>query len=135
MKKILYIFVVLLVSVTAIACGKEKKPVSNNNNKATEVKSDLIVIDRTVDEFQFTNASLIVDDNSSTFKVLVTNTSENPVDIKKVVIKFYDNESNVIASLDGMILGTIDSKETKMVSASHYEKLDKAYSLGYEIVK
>ena len=135
MKKALLIISVLLVSILLVGCGKHFDYISNENNQGKEVKSDLIVKDRNVDVFQFTNASLVVNDNSSNFKVLMTNTSEDDALIKKVIISFYDENNNLIATMEGAVLGTVEAKETKTLSASHYEKLDNAYSLSYEIVK
>lgn len=135
MKKFGYIILILIISCTAVACGKVQSSASSENKKGKEVKSDLIIADRDIDTFKFTNASLIVNDNSSTFKVFMTNTSDSSVNVKKVIIKFYDESSNLIATMEGVVLGTIDAKETKILSASHYEKLDNAHSLNYEIIK
>ncbi len=135
MKKIIYIILIIVISCTAVACGKVQSSASSDTKKGKEVKSDLIIADRDIDTFKFTNASLIVNDNSSTFKVFMTNTSDSPINVKNVIIKFYDESSNLIATMEGVVLETIDAKETKILSASHYEKLDNAHSLNYEIIK
>ncbi len=135
MKKFIYIILIIVMSCTAVACGKVQSSASSDTKKGKEVKSDLIIADRDIDTFKFTNASLIVNDNSSTFKVFMTNTSDSPINVKNVIIKFYDESSNLIATMEGVVLETIEAKETKILSASHYEKLDNAHSLSYEIIK
>ena len=77
MKKFIYIILIIVISCTAVACGKVQSSASSDTKKGKEVKSDLIIADRDIDTFKFTNASLIVNDNSSTFKVFMTNLS-NP---------------------------------------------------------
>ena len=87
-----------------------------------------------VDNLSFENASLEYIDNTSTFKVEVTNNNIDIYNLKYIEIIFKD-ENNISTKLIGYIGESIDVGETKEIVASIDKDINNSVSLEYSIIK
>ena len=93
-----------------------------------------ILQDKVVEGLSFENATLENINNSSTFKVSVTNKNTDPYNLKYIEIIFKDEEEK-ITKLIGYIGEEIESSETKEILASIDKDITNSTSLEYSIVK
>ena len=93
-----------------------------------------ILKNQVVDNLSFENASLEYIDNTSTFKVEVTNNNIDIYNLKYIEIIFKD-ENNISTKLIGYIGESIDVGETKEIVASIDKDINNSVSLEYSIIK
>ena len=91
---------------------------------------------QTVENLEFSNASLNYENNVSTFSVEVMNTLEgDDYNLSTIEIIFKDSEGNKIENLLGYIGNTIESKEVKVLEASVDKEITNVSSIEYVINK
>ena len=93
-----------------------------------------ILKDQVVDSLSFKNASLEYTNNTSTFTVEVTNTSTDTYNLKYIEISF-KGSNNEVSKLIGYIGESINSSETRKITASIDKDITDSISLEYSIVK
>lgn len=136
-KKLFTLFIlVIIVTCFNTGCQFRNSNANNNDNKGPSKNNNPYIIEnKVVDEFQFSNALLVYEKSTSTFTVEITNTSDQSVMVKDVVMYFYDPEGNQLAELTGHVGENIAAHDTKKLVANHYESLLDAYSIEYIIKK
>ena len=93
-----------------------------------------ILQDKVVEGLSFENASLEYLNDSSRFKVSVTNKNTDPYSLKYIEIKFLDENSKE-TKLIGYIGEVINSNETKDITASIDKDITNSTKLEYSIIK
>ena len=93
-----------------------------------------ILQDKVVEGLSFENATLECNNNTSVYKVSVTNKNTDPYNLKYIEIIFKDEEEK-ITKLIGYIGEEIESSETKEILASIDKDITNSTSLEYSIVK
>ena len=93
-----------------------------------------ILQDKVVEGLSFENATLEYNNNTSVYKVSVTNKNTDPYNLKYIEIIFKDEEENT-TKLIGYIGEEIESSETKEILASIDKDITNSTSLEYSIVK
>ncbi len=129
-KKILIIACVIILSVTGCSNNNRSNTSNTDDNK---VNSNIGVIeDKTVEVFQFTNASLILKDEKWEFEVTVTNTSDTEQKLSYFVIKFY-NEDKVIGTVKVVSTPTLSSHDAISLHIANNEDMSNITKVEYEI--
>lgn len=126
MKKIM----ILSLSVLFLLVGCGKKEEIKEPNKDIEANENEIS-DKVLDDFSFTNTSIVKENGVSTITIQVTNNSNEDKNIEqfKIIIKNKDGE--VVKQTIGYIGGVIKSKETKTIITSIALDLTDAYDIEY----
>lgn len=93
-----------------------------------------ILQDEVIDNLSFENASLEYLNDTSTFKVSVTNKNTDTYNLKYIEIIFKDENDNT-NKLIGYIGDSLESEETKEIVASIDKDITNSISLDYSIVK
>ena len=93
-----------------------------------------ILKDQEVEGLTFTNADLVVEDGISTLTVSVTNTNSDTYSLNYIEIVVTDDKDNS-DTLIGYIGESIDSNETKIITASIDKDITNSKSLDYVINK
>lgn len=139
MKKILAFSLVGLLVFTG--CGKkDETPVDETNNNPTEQQPQVntntgVVEDKTLEEFTFTNTSMIYENNETALVTTVTNTSDNTAYLHEFNIYAKDAEGNTITMLKGFVGDNIPAGESKIITAYASIDLTTVDSISYEIVR
>lgn len=140
MKKILALTLVGLLVFTG--CGKKEEEKKNNeqNNEVVEQQPQVntnegIVEDKTLEEFSFTNTSMIYQNGQTDLEVTVTNTSENTAYLKEFKIYAKDAEGNILVTMVGFVGDNIPAGESKVISSGASIDLTKAARIDYEVVR
>ena len=93
-----------------------------------------ILRDRVLDNLSFQNATLEYANNTSTFKVEVTNNNSEVYNLKYIEIVLKD-ENDITTKLIGYIGESINKDETRLITASIDKDITNSVSLDYSIVK
>lgn len=93
-----------------------------------------ILKNQVVDNLSFENASLEYMNNTSTFKVEVTNNNSDIYNLKYIEINFKD-EKDISTKLIGYIGESIEVGETREIVASIDKDITNSVSLEYAIIK
>ena len=97
-------------------------------------KDSTILKDQEVEGLTFTNADLNVDKGISTLTVSVTNTNKEAYSLNYIEIVVKDEKDNS-DTLIGYIGDSIESNETKIITASIDKDITESKSLEYVINK
>ena len=130
-KKILIacLVVIILASVITIIYmltnNKEETPDSKIEDFET-VQNDSILNDATVENLKITNVSLLTRDGISSFKAQVLNETSESINIDKLYVVFYENETeNKILVLSDITIPANDKTYINMTSESDLSKTTK----------
>ena len=140
MKKLLAFSLVGLLVFTG--CGKKDEEPKNNEqgNNPTEQQPQVntnpgVVGDKELEEFTFTNTSMIYENNETILEVTVTNTSATTAYLHEFNIYAKDAEGNVLTTLKGFVGDNIPAGESRIITASASINLTNAASISYEVVR
>ena len=137
-KKLLFLFVTILaVTVVVTGCVKKGNNGGEEGNGST-IESNTntgVVEDKALDVFTFTNTSLIWNGNSSDLETTITNNSDQDAYLKGFNVYVYDENDNVIATMEGYVSDHIKAHGTRVMSTGHYANLSKAAKVEYEVVR
>jgi len=130
-KKILIacLVVIILASVITIIYmltnNKEETPDSKIEDFET-VQNDGILNDATVENLKITNVSLLTRDSISSFKAQVLNETSESINIDKLYVVFYENETeNKILVLSDITIPANDKTYINMTSETDLSKTTK----------
>lgn len=138
MKKILAFSLVGLLVFTG--CGKKEEE-TKEEEKQPEVQQPQantntgVVEDKVLEEFSFTNTSMIYENGSTTLETTVTNTSANTSYLQEFNIYAKDEAGNVIVTLKGFVGDNIPAGESKVITSGVSMDLTKAASISYEVIR
>lgn len=126
MKKIMILSLSMLFLL--VGCGKKEEIKEPNKDIETNENE---ISDKVLDDFSFTNTSIVKENGVSTITIQVTNNSNEDKNIEqfKIIIKNKDGE--VVKQTIGYIGGVIKSKETKTIITSIALDLTDAYDIEY----
>ena len=141
MKKFLMLSLVGILSV-GLVCGCNKKEddtkkdgddIKEEQQPEVNVNPDVIG-DKTLEEFTFTNTSLIYDPETNTtlLETTVTNTSDTTANLTQFLIHTKDNYGNDV-TLAGFVGDSIAAGESKVISSSVSANLSKTAEMTYEV--
>lgn len=143
MKKLLAFSLVGLLVFTG--CGKkeeEKNNEQNNNGQQQEQvqqpqvnTNQEVVGDKTLEEFTFTNTSVIYENGSTTLETTVTNTSGNTSYLQEFLIHAKDANGNIMVTLKGFVGDNIPANESRVITSGVSMDLTQAASITYEVVR
>lgn len=145
MKKLLTIGLASLLLV--VGCGKkeeEKKDdkVVDNNGPTIEnpevITNEEMIKDQTVETLQFTNTGLVYDGSMTTLTSQVTNTSDLPVELTKVMATInYKDENDVdrVLEMEVYFGESLEAGESRSVLSNIDVDLRKSTNIEYRIVR
>lgn len=130
MKKIITVALVLFLSVSVLTgCGSKKKEEDNyNTNKG-------VIEDQEQNGLTFTNTSLKVSETGSTLVTVVTNTTENDIEVRIFNIIVKDKKGVVLTTLKGYVGDVIPAGTSKEITSNSDLDLSTATEITYEEVK
>lgn len=113
--------IILLVAILSVILIIVVGLISNSNIKKTEKKltsntNENVINDAEVDGIKLNNITLLMEGNSSTFSCNITNTTDNDISDKLIII-FKSNSGQEVASIEGYYGDTLKAGETKKISA------------------
>ena len=138
MKKCMGLFSVFLVSllVFATGCGHNKKS-DEKKDEISNIKYNTnqgIVEDKQVGGLQLTNTSLQTTEHSSTLVTLVSNPTDENIQVGMFRIYVKDKESNLIKTISAYVGGEIKAGESKEITTNIDMSLENAFKVEYEII-
>lgn len=136
MKKVLFVSLVAILTLTTVGCGCDKKGTEKGKNKKEEtvVNTEKEVIkDQKVEVFKMTNTSLTYDGSLSTLVTEVTNTSKETQHIKTFNIIVKDKDGKQMVKMLGYIGEEIPGGESRTITSSTNMDISKAASVEYSV--
>lgn len=135
MKKIGIIMSSILLVLSLTGCGCSKK----EEKKKEEVKETYntnqgVVEDKEVAGLKFTNTSLVSTEYSAQLVTLVTNPTDQDINVRIFNIYVKDKEGNVIVTLQGYVGGVVPKGESREIISNVDMNLDNADRVDYELV-
>lgn len=130
MKKIITVALVLFLSVSVLTgCGGKKKEEDNYNTNTG------VIEDQEQNGLTFTNTSLKVSETGSTLVTVVTNTTENDIEVRIFNIIVKDKKGVVLTTLKGYVGDVIPAGTSKEITSNSDLDLSTATEITYEEVK
>ena len=129
-KKLLIIIAALILCVTG--CATTSVSNSSNSNSNGDTTSIKFTEDKITGVFQFTNASLVSEDNKWVFDATVTNTSDEIQKISYFVIKLY-NEEDLVSKTRVVSAPILEAHNATSVHVTYNEDLTNVTRVEYEI--
>ena len=115
---------------------------SKDNNKTVKRNGDSSIVKNTNEgivknqkfkDLDFTSTSIsYVKGTGSTFKVKVTNNTDNTINIDSIDIILKDKDGNVITTLNTFLGGSIEPMQENLIKTTTKDDLTKAYSVEYK---
>lgn len=135
MKRILQISIIIVLSLSLITGCGTKKEENNTKNEENYNTNEGVIKDQKVGELKFTNTSLLTTENNSTLVTMVTNPTDEDIEIRIFKINVKDKNGKTLATLEGYVGGVIPSKESREITSNVDINLDSATAIEYEMVK
>lgn len=135
MKKIGIIMVSILLVLSLTGCGCSKKEEKKKEEeKETYNTNEGVVEDKEVSGLKFTNTSLVSTEYSAQLVTLVTNPTDQDINVRIFNIYVKDKEGNVIVTLQGYVGGVVPKGESREIISNVDMNLDNADRVDYELV-
>ncbi len=127
-----FVIAILLLGVTGCGCSKkeEKKPEDNQVHGNT---NEGVIQDQELGSLKFTNTALVMENGRSKLTTLVTNDSDEDVQVENFNITVKDVDGNPIVVLQGYVGGVVPKRETREVVTECSIDLSHAASIEYSI--
>lgn len=132
---IIIIIIVGLLSIgnVKIEDGKIKTTKNSKNNGVKATTNEGILKDKKIKKLDITDVSMsYVEGNGTTFKLTLSNNTEDPIELKSLNILFKDKDGNTIDILSATTGGVIKSNQKNIIRLTHPDDLTKAASIEYE---
>ncbi len=142
MKKMASIIIIIaalilcLIGIIFISSNsKDDNKTVKRNGDSSIVKNtnEGIVKNQKFKDLDFTSTSIsYVKGTGSTFKVKVTNNTDNTINIDSIDIILKDKDGNVITTLNTFLGGSIEPMQENLIKTTTKDDLTKAYSVEYK---
>lgn len=138
MKKSISLFSIFLVSllVFATGCGCNKKS-DEKKEEISNIKYNTnqgIIEDKEVGGLHLANTSLQTTEHSSTLVTLVSNPTDENIQVGMFRIYAKDKENNLIKTISAYVGGEIKAGESKEITTNIDMSLENAFKIEYEII-
>lgn len=139
MASIIIIIAALILCLIGIifisSSSKDDNKTVKRNGDSSIVKNtnEGIVKNQKFKDLDFTSTSIsYVKGTGSTFKVKVTNNTDNTINIDSIDIILKDKDGNMIATLNTFLGGNIEPMQENLIKTTTKDDLTKAYSVEYK---
>lgn len=139
MASIIIIIAALILCLIGIifisSSSKDDNKTIKRNGDSSIVKNtnEGIVKNQKFKDLDFTSTSIsYVKGTGSTFKVKVTNNTDNTINIDSIDIILKDKDGNVITTLNTFLGGSIEPMQENLIKTTTKDDLTKAYSVEYK---
>lgn len=112
--------------------------INDPNSTGNELKPNInegVVGDKIIEGLKFTNSSLVTSEAGSNLITLVTNTTDNNVEVRIIDIIVKDKDGKVLVNMQGYVGGSIPAHDSREVYSSVDMDLSSATDIEYKIVK
>lgn len=127
-----FLVAILLFSATGCGCSKkeEKKP---ENSQVHGNTNEGVIKDQELGSLKFTNTALVMENGMSKLTTLVTNDSDEDVQVENFDIIVKDIDGNTLVVLQGYVGGVVPKRETREVITECSIDLSHATNIEYSI--
>lgn len=139
MASIIIIIAALILCLIGIifisSSSKDDNKTVKRNGDSSIVKNtnEGIVKNQKFKDLDFTSTSIsYVKGTGSTFKVKVTNNTDNTINVDSIDIILKDKDGNVITTLNTFLGGSIEPMQENLIKTTTKDDLTKAYSVEYK---
>ena len=116
---------IILITGCSNSKTDEKNAKVNNNENITK--------EQVIGNYSVSNASLVYDKGTSIFKITITNTTDNILNINDFKITFKSESGSVITVLNGFSIDNMEPNVGLEISLDSDVDLSDAASVEYEI--
>ncbi len=139
MKKFIGIILVTFCAILlTTGCGKKQKVDKKPEEKGPSInKNENVLKEQTIEEFQFSDISMIYEEGVTKFEATVTNISEQTANLLEFKIHVKDEQGNEMVEpvLVGYIGEQLGAGESRVLNTYSVQDLTSAFSVEYEIVR
>ena len=132
MKKVL-IFGTIITLLFTSACSKEKKEEKEPETNVSEITDSNIIKEQTKHGILFKDASIVVVNGITEFRVTLENTITTVRRIKTLTINFKDSEGILLQTLHSYDLNSMKKGDTQDLTWSISKDLTDVKQIEYEI--
>lgn len=126
-KKLLIVCLIIIIlasTITNIYILSNKDNEEKTNNGITTVDNLDVLKDTTVNDLDITNVSLLTKGGMSSYKAVVTNNTQNEVNIDKLYVEFYKEGTNSkILALSNVKLQPNEQTNIKITTETDFSKV------------
>ncbi len=134
MKKALVVTIISIFAFSILTGCVSKKQNEEDGTIQNNINEN-VVKNQKVEEFEFTNTSIVYEDGKTTLTTVVTNTSNEKVNLIEFKIHVKDKDGNEIIEMIGFVGEELQPKESRLISSYSIEDLSLADTIEYEIVR
>lgn len=122
-----------IIFVSSSSKDDNKTVKKNGDSSIVKNTNEGIIKNQKFKDLDFTSTSIsYVKGTGSTFKVKVTNNTDNTINIDSIDIILKDKDGNVITTLNTFLGGSIEPMQENLVKTTTKDDLTKAYSVEYK---
>lgn len=127
-----FLVTIFLVGMTGCGCSKtnDTKPEENKTHGNT---NEGVIKDQELGSLKFTNTALVMEDGMSKLTTLVTNNSDEDIQVETFDITVKDVDGNTIVVLQGYVGGVVPKREARVVVTECSIDLSHATNIEYSI--
>ena len=127
-----FLVTIFLVGMTGCGCSKANEP-KPEENKTHGNTNEGVIKDQELGSLKFTNTALVMEDGMSKLTTLVTNNSDEDIQVETFDITVKDVDGNTIVVLQGYVGGVVPKRETREVVTECSIDLSHATNIEYSI--
>ncbi len=127
-----FLITIFLLGMTGCGCSK-KEEVKSEDNTVHGNTNEGVIKDRELGVLKFTNTALVIDDDTSKLTTLVTNESDEDIQVENFDIIAKDIDGNTIVVLQGYVGDIVPKRETREVVTECSIDLSHATNIEYSI--
>lgn len=122
-----------IIFISSSSKDDNKTVKRNGDSSIVKNTNEGIVKNQKFKDLDFTSTSIsYVKGTGSTFKVKVTNNTDNTINIDSIDIILKDKDGNVITTLNTFLGGSIEPMQENLIKTTTKDDLTKAYSVEYK---
>lgn len=127
------IFCLTIFFVTGCGNKKENKP-GDDENKENYNTNQGVIGEKDVNGLKLTNTSLKSDEYSAELITLVSNMTENNIQVGEFEINIKDKSGNTIITTTAYVGGEVPANDSRIIKTNFDINLDNAHSIEYKVI-
>ena len=132
-KAALILCLIGIIFISSSSKDDNKTVKRNGDSSIVKNTNEGIVKNQKFKDLDFTSTSIsYVKGTGSTFKVKVTNNTDNTINVDSIDIILKDKDGNVITTLNTFLGGSIEPMQENLIKTTTKDDLTKAYSVEYK---
>ncbi len=127
-----FLITIFLLGMAGCGCSKTNEP-KPEENKTHGNTNEGVIKDQELGDLKFTNTALVMEDGMSRLTTLVTNNSDEDIQVETFDIIVKDVNGNTIVVLQGYVGGVVPKREIREVVTECSIDLSHATNIEYSI--